>query len=720
MLNSASSAASAPPSVDELCAQAVKLQISGAFDAAEQIYRTILQAQPTHAATNHCLGLLLVNLRRTADSLPHLLIALNGNPEVPDYWLGYLESLLLLGDLGQAKNTLALGRQHGLNGKAVEDFATRLKAAEEPKPKQPASRGELKQVRRDENSLLAMIKQGRFVDARAFARNMTERYPDRGLGWKVLGVLLWAERDRGDESTRGNALTAMRNAIQLLPNDAEALRNLGAALNEASLFEEAETCLQRALSIDPSSVEVHNDLGENHYQQGRPDETEAFYRSALALAAGHPTTAFSDRLNTALLFTMSNNPRVDADALFAEHCRVGEYLEGRWRGSSARHSNDPDPERRLQVGIVSGDLLNHSVARFIEPVLARLRNYSSVELHGYYNNVLQDTTTERLRGYLKHWTQVHKLSDQQLARKIIGDRIDILIDLSGHTSLNRLRVFARKPAPVQASWIGYPGTTGLRSMDYYLCDRHFLPPGQFDRYFTEKLLYLPANVPFEATRSAPPVNALPALGSGQLMFGSFNRSTKVNATTIELWSQLLRAVPTAGMVIGGMPPDFPQDQLIGQFAAAGVARERIAFLPRCDMERYLAMHHHIDVCLDTIPYNGGTTTVHAISMGVPTLTLAGPTPAARQGAAMLGQLDLDGFIATSPDDFVAKGRYWSENLAALAAVREQLRSRWERSPARDPDVIVASLDQAFRYMWKRWCAGLRAESFHSGTAGPVG
>lgn len=720
MSNSLSSAASASPSVDELCAKAVQLQISGAFDASEQIYRTILQAQPTHAAANHCLGLLLVHQRRSADSLPHLLIALNRNPEIPDYWLGYLESLLLLGDVGQAKNTLALGRQHGLNGQAVEDFAERLEAAEKPKPTPMPSRSEIKRVRRDENTLLAMIKQGRFVDARAFARGLTERHPDRGLSWKVLGALLWAEKDRGDEAIRAEALTAMRTATRLLPNDAEALRNLGAALNDATLFEEAQNCLQRALLIDPSSVEVHNDLGENHWHQGRPEETEAFYRSALTLTAGRPATAFSDKLSTALLFTMSNNPRVDADALFAEHCRVGETLEAGLGGSTPRHSNDPDPQRRLQVGFVSGDLLKHSVANFIEPVLARLQNYPSLELHAYYNNTLQDTTTERLRGYLKHWSQVDKLSDKQLARQITDDRIDVLIDLSGHTALNRLRALARKPAPIQVSWIGYPGTTGMRAMDYYLCDRHFLPPGQFDRYFTEKLVYLPANAPFEAFHSAPPVNALPALSSGRLSFGSFNRSSKVNAATVELWAQLLRAVPLSDMLIAGMPANYPKDQLIARFAAAGVAPERIVFYPRCDMERYMALHHHIDVCLDTIPYNGGTTTVHAIWMGVPTLTLAGPTPASRQGAAMLGQLDVDGFIATSPEDFVAKGRYWAENLAALAAVREQLRSRWERSAARDPDVIVASLDQAFRHMWKRWCAGLPAESFHSGAAGPVG
>jgi tetratricopeptide (TPR) repeat protein len=705
MSTSVSSPPSASPSADELCDKAVRLQIAGGMDVAEEIYRAILQAEPSHAAANHCLGLLLLHVRRPAEGLPHLLTALNGNPEIPDYWLGYLESLLLIGKMDEAKSTLALGRQHGLKGPAVEDYAKRLEASVERKPTRASRRRDAQLARGDEDALLAMINQGRFVEARALARSMTERHPERGLGWKVLGALLWSEKDQD------SALTAMRTAVRLLPKDAEALRNLGAALNEVSLFDEAEICLQRALLIDPTSIPANNDLGENNWLQGRPAEAEALFRSAIALTAGHPATATHDKLYTGLLFTMSCNPGVDADSLFAEHCRVGEFLEGPRRGSRSRHLNNPDPQRRLQVGFVSGDLWNHSVANFIEPVLAQLRNFQSLELHAYYNKDFEDAVTRRLRGYIQHWRPVLRLSDQQLANQIMDDQIDILIDLSGHTSLNRLRTFARKPAPIQASWIGYPGTTGMQAMDYYLADRHFLPPGQFDRHFTEKLVYLPANVPFQPYESAPPVNALPALATGSICFGSFNRVHKVNAATIELWSRLLRALPEATMVIGGIPLDSHRNKLIDQFVAEGIGRERLTFFPRCSMRSYLELHHQVDVCLDTYPYTGGTTTIHAIWMGVPTLTVAGPTPAARQGAAILGQLDLNGFIATGVEDFVAKGLYWAKDLAALAKVRAELRSRWQQSPARQPDLIAASLEQALRHMWTRWCAGLPPESF---------
>ena len=706
-----SEAPGATPSADELCAKAVKLQIAGGLDVAEEIYRAILQAEPAHAAANHCLGLLLVHAGRPAQGLPHLLAALNGKPEIPDYWLGYLEALLLAGNVDEAKATLALGRQHGLAGKAVEDFAGRLAASVAPKPsveRQPtraSRRREAQRARDDEDALLAVINQGRFADGRTLARSLTERYPERGLGWKVHGALLWAEQEQDE------ALAAMRTAVRLLPQDAEALRNLGAALNEVSLFEEAEICLRRAVQIDPQSIPAANDLGENHWLQGRPDEAEALFRSAIALTSRHPTTATTDKLYTGLLFSMSCNPGVDGDALFAEHCRAGEYLEGRRRVSQTRHSNDPDTKRRLQVGFVSGDLWNHSVANFIEPVVAQLQHSQNVELHAYYNKDFEDKVTRRLRGYFRHWCPVLRLTDEQLANQIREERIDVLIDLSGHTSLNRLRAFAHKPAPIQASWIGYPGTTGMRSMDYYLADKHFLPPGQFDRYFTEKLVYLPANVPFQPYDSAPPVNALPALTAGSIRFGSFNRLHKVNAATIKLWSELLRALPDATMLIGGIPQDSHQNSLIDQFAAQGIVRERLTFHPRCSMQAYLGLHHQVDICLDAYPYTGGTTTVHALWMGVPTLTVAGPTPAARQGAAILGQLELDDFIAGSTEDFVAKGVYWAKNLALLAQVRGDLRNRWQRSPARRPDRIAESLERALRHMWTRWCEGLPPESF---------
>jgi predicted O-linked N-acetylglucosamine transferase (SPINDLY family) len=359
---------------------------------------------------------------------------------------------------------------------------------------------------------------------------------------------------------------------------------------------------------------------------------------------------------------------------------------------------------------VSGDFKNHAVAGFIEPVLERLSQVRDLELHAYYSDTVEDGITARLRTHFTGWNFVSDLSDADLAALIGKHQIDILIDLSGPTGLNRLSAFARKPAPIQVSWIGYPGTTGLRAMDYYLGDRYWLPPGQFDRHFVEKLIYLPAAAIFQPEPTAPQVNALPALATGHLTFGSFNRLGKINAATIGLWSQLLRALPASRLMLAGIPHG-QETPLIDRFAAQGVARGRLVVHARGPMETYLALHHGVDICLDTIPYNGGTTTQHALWMGVPTLTVAGTTPAGRQGAGILARVGLDEFIAADTADFVAKGVRWAAELGALAELRGDLRERCRQSPSHQPDVLVRALDTALRRMWTRWCADLPAESF---------
>ena len=238
-----------------------------------------------------------------------------------------------------------------------------------------------------------------------------------------------------------------------------------------------------------------------------------------------------------------------------------------------------------------------------------------------------------------------------------------------------------------------------------------MPPGRFDRHFVEKLVYLPAAAIFQPEPAAPQVAALPALDAGHLTFGSFNRLGKINGATIGLWSQLLRALPDSRLFLAGIPQDGQQTEFIRRFAKAGVVRERIAIHPRGPMDTYLALHHQVDICLDTVPYNGGTTTHHALWMGVPTLTVAGTTPAGRQGAGILELAGLAEFIAADAADFVAKGRHWAARLDVLAELRTGLRERCRRSPSQRPDVLVAGLEQAFRRMWTRWCAGLPAESF---------
>ncbi|HMK84762.1 MAG TPA: tetratricopeptide repeat protein [Steroidobacteraceae bacterium] len=735
--DAAHSPASSP--LDEACQRAMNLQIAGRLELAAQMYREILQSEPRHATGSYCFGMLKVQLQEPLEGLPYLMAALEASPAVPDYWLGILEALLAAGRTEEARETLALARERGLAGTATEEFATRLElklshgsaasapctspppcGIPAPAPTDTSSWARIERrrasriARRQEAALLALLKAGQFAQAEARARALTERFPDRGMGFKTLGALLWA---RG---CRKEGVVALESATVLLPGDAEAHSNLGKTLNELERYEEAELSLKRALQIDPAFSAAYLNLADMYQAQGRYAEAEATLRSGIALRTHAAVDLPENLCHSSLLFLLSHNPALDGDSLFAEHCRIGALLESQLRSSWPRHSNVADEDRALRVGLVSGDFCNHAVANFIEPVLSRLGRCAGLELHGYYNNPAEDSVTERLRGYMQHWNLVSALPDPQMARRIMDDRIDILLDLSGHTSMNRLRVFARKPAPIQISWIGYPGTTGLRAMDYYLADRHFLPPGEFDRHFTEKLVYLPTGAPFQPHPAAPPIAPLPALDKGHLTLGSFNRIGKLNSATIALWSQLLRALPDARMLIGGIPPEPHQsDRLIERFAAQGVAAERLRLEPRGGMDAYLGLHHEVDICLDTTPYSGGTTTYHAYWMGVPTLTLAGPTPASRQGAAIMGQVGLDGFIATSAADLIDKGRYWAGHLAALAQVRAELRDRWLHSPIRGPEVIAASIERAFRHMWIRWCRRLPAESFEVASPGPA-
>jgi predicted O-linked N-acetylglucosamine transferase (SPINDLY family) len=721
------SLAAGSATMDEACANAMNLQIAGRTDLAEQLYAAILRAEPTHAAANHCLGMLNVQLRRPANGLPYLRTALNERPELPDYWLGYLEALLQAGETEEAAETLTLARGHGLSGAAVDEFSQRLTArgpqaaavhprppARSPaKPSRAARRRETRLTRPHDAKLLALVEQRRFDEARVEAAVMTERFPDHGLGWKILGAMLWAA------GMSEEALAAMQTSARLMPADAETHSNLGMTFAKLKRYDEADAYLRKAIEINPKFAPAYYRQGMSYELQGRYPEAEASLRTAIALRSG-ALTVDDEHGYSNLLYVLSYNPEVHADELFEHHRRFGEEFEADLRALWPRHKNTPDPHRCLQIGFVSADLRRHAVATFMEPVLQELRHYPTVEVHAYSNIGIEDEVSARLRQQVKHWHPIAALTDGELSQKIIDDGIDILIDLSGHTGMHRLRTFARKPAPIQVSWIGYPGTTGLRAVDYYLGDRHWLPPGEFDRYFVEKLVYLPAAALFQPQLAPPPVNALPALAAGRVTFGSFNRFGKINDATVGLWSQLLRVLPESVMVIAGVELGAQHAQLMDWFLAEGVARERLTIHPRCGMGEYLALHNQVDIALDTYPYTGGTTTQHALWMGVPTLTMAGSTPAARQAAGILARVGVDGFTAVNPDDFAAKGVHWANHLTELAELRGKLRERFRDSIGQRPDVLVASFEGALRRMWQRWCAGLPAESFEVAVSDSTG
>jgi protein O-GlcNAc transferase len=500
------------------------------------------------------------------------------------------------------------------------------------------------------------------------------------------------------------ASASFETAIRLNPESADAHYNRGIVLLRLARPDVAEISFREAVLHDPNLAEAHHNLASSLQTRGDIVGAQASYRKALEC---DPSRAES---HTGLLYCLSSDVNVNANTLFEAHLRFGEQFEAPFRGNFQLHANSPEPERSLKVGIVSADLYYHAIATFIEPLLKELTGSSSYSLHAYYNNTVQDAVSKRLKTYFAHWSDVAAMDDDALAQKIRADGIDILIDLSGHTALNRLLTFARKPAPIQITWMGFPGTTGLQAMDYYLTDRHFFPPGQFDHLFTEKLVYLPGSAPFLPSPEAPEVNALPALRNGYITFGSFNKIKKFSPDVVALWAQVLHAQPTARMVIGGMESaDSPT--VLKWFANEGIASERLQFFPVSNMKTYLGLHHHVDICLDTFPYNGGTTTLQALWMGVPTLTLSGSTPVSRTGCSVLGHQSLQSFQANTQQEFVESSLKWANQLAELSHIRNSLRERINASPVGQPKIIAAALENAMRTMWRRWCNQLPPEAF---------
>ena len=714
------------------------LRSLGQFEAAVASYRRAVEIKPDLVAAHYNLGKTLQDLRRPDDAVASLRRAVDLKPDVVAAHWDLGNTLLGLGRFDEAvasyRRTLeinpnlaivhcnlgnalkGLGQLRGavesyqcalridpvfaeacfnlgnalIEMGQVDDAMTIYGRALEINPNMATAHCNLGN---------ALLELGRHEDAVASFHRAVGIDPDLAVAWVNLGNALRGLRKAHD------AVASYRRALDIDPRYAEAHCNLGNALKDLHQFTAAEASYRRALELNPDLVDAYNNLGAILQDRGQLGDAVTWYRRALEI---HPDFA---RAYSNVLFCLSHQEGVGAQALFAEHCRFGEKFEAPLRAKWPPHGNARDPVRRLQIGFVSGDLREHAVACFIEPLLAHLAGSAALSLHAYYNHATEDGVSARLRPHFKSWHPIARLADAALAEKIASDGIDILIDLSGHTAENRLLTFARKPAPVQASWIGYPGTTGLKAMDYYLADRYFLPPGVFDGQFTEKLVYLPAIAPFLPDESAPPVNVLPALSNGFVTFGSFNRLSKLSRSAIALWSRLLRTLPDARMFLGGLPQDSSTDVLIDWFAREGIGRERLSIHPRSGVPAYLALHHQVDMCLDTFPYTGGTTTNHALWMGVPTLTLAGQTAPGRHGAANLGHVGLDAFVAKDAEDFQEKGLSWAGDLAALAGVRAGLRDRWTQSPVRRPEVIAAGVESAFRTMWRRWCNGLPAESF---------
>lgn len=533
---------------------------------------------------------------------------------------------------------------------------------------------------------VVLREQGRAGEAVQCLEDALKLNPNSDAAFTNLGMAL-KETGRLDE-----ALAAHYRAIELNPKSHFAFNNLGGFLKEQGRFAEALACFEKAIALQPGFHLAHNNRGSALCELGRAREAVECFRRALELKPTYHH-AFSN-----LLFALNYLPDTDRAELFAEHRRFDATYGEPLRALITPHTNLPDPERVLRVGFVSGDFRDHPVASFIEPVFAHYSR-TNLEVFCYANHPIEDEMTARLRGRVEHWRNVASLTDDELATAIRHDRIDILVDLSGHTARNRLLVFARKPAPVQVSMIGYMQTTGMSAMDYRITDSGLDPVGMSEAFNVEQLIRLPAGAAtFRPPADCPPVNELPALTNGFLTFGSFNNLAKVTPEAVTAWAEILKTIPNSRLLVVGRTGNSIEEA----FATHGIAPGRIEMIPRLPLKEFLTLHHRVDLLLDTFPYNGGTTTLIAAWMGVPFVTLPGDATTGRTGANLLQPLGLPSLIATSPSDYVHRAVVAAGDLERLAQWRGTLRARLGPLLG-GGEAYTYQLQYAFRDMWRKWC-----------------
>jgi protein O-GlcNAc transferase len=632
---------------------------AGRLEQAKILYLQILQAQPNHPDALHLLGLI---------SLQH------GQHEQA---INLINQAIALAPTATMVSNLG----HALQSKGDLDAAIRMfRQAAELEPTNADFHNNLGCALHDRGLLPEAIDS--FLTA-------IEVEPKHAGAYCNMGVAAY------DMGHTDEAIRCYQTALVHDPDSAVAYNNLGNALRANGDYDAARPYFERAIELAPDYALAYSNLGNVLREQGQPELGAALYRKSLALDSAQPD------VHSNLLFTLLSIADLSPDEIFAEHLRFAERFETPLRPFWPAHDNRRDAGKRLKIGYVSGDFRNHAVAYFFEPVLAG-HDRSQVEIFCYYNNLEQDAVTHRIAAACDHWVPCKGMSDDVLAQRIRADGIDILVDLSGHTAHNRLLTFARKPAPIQMTWMGIPSTTGLSAIDYRLTDAAVDPVGVTERYHSEIPLRLPFTAPFQLPANQPTVNDLPALTQGVFTFASLNNLSKVSGAALALWAQILNALPQSRLVLGNANETVKQ-RLLDTFAQHGINENRLLILPRLSLEEYLLLHHQIDLALDPFPYNGGITTLHSLSMGVPVIALTGETPASRWGTGIMANAGLPEFAASTPDEYVQLAVRFANDLPKLQRIRQTLRHTCPLFHQPGDKRFTRHLEQVFRQVWTQWC-----------------
>lgn len=672
---------------------------AGNLQGAEVLYRQILQADPQHADAWHLLGVIAHQVGKHGLAIQTIGRAIVLNPRSPHYYSNLGEAQRALNQFEAALDSYR--RAIELEPNFVEAYSNLgivLYSLERPEEARAAYREALRHrpdFAEAHNNLGNTFKdEGRLEEAMAEYRQAIALKPGFATAYNNMGNAF------ADAGAREDAKKWYAEAMRIQPNFAEPHYNLGNVLKDESRLHEAQAEYREAMRLKSTYAEAHNNLANSLQVQGELDDAVCLYHEALRLKPRYA------QARSNLLFCLNYHPEVNGPTLFAEHRRFGEEYDLPLSGH-VQFPHVPDPHRKLRIGYVSPDFRRHPVASFFEPVLVH-HDPQQFETYLYAEVAVPDATTERFKRFATVWRNTSKITDAELLRQVRADRIDLLVDLAGHTSSNRLPLFGHKPAPVQISYLGYPNTTGMGTIDYRLTDGVVDPPGEPVRH-TEELVRLDGCLCcFLPPNDAPPPSSAPALATGKITFGSLHSLAKLNHRVVDLWCRVLEAMPAARLlVIRDTLEGATRERFRQRFAERGFHEDRVELRNALPAQgSHLSLYDEIDVSLDTFPWCGHTTACESLWMGVPIVTLYGDRHAGRLVASVLTRLGRPDWIAHSPDEYVELATHLAGDLAALSRLRAELREEMRASPLCAAEPFTRGLEGVYRALWRRWCAAL--------------
>ena len=702
-------------------AQAIKHHAESRLKEAEACYRQIIAERADHADAWNGLAILEWQQGHLDEALKHAMTAARHGPNVWRYHQtrGLIASAMdnpsaAASAFGQA-SALAPDSQEAWSGLAqalqslqrLEDALAAYRRAQSLGPLSAAIAN---------NFGVALTVARRSDEAAAVLRQGLALAPGSAELWYNLGNALSAQ------GASAEALAAFRESLKIDPKNVQALLNLGNVLRARRELNAAIECYAQALAIDARNHDGYNNLGTALWTAGRPDEALVALRRAIELrhdsSAAHNNlgnvlkdtgrmseaiAAFRRALELApqdpqphsnLLYSLYFHPDYDEAAILREAQHWARAHAPPATPAVPRARARPSP-RKLHIGYVSADFRDHCQSLFTLPLLEH-HDHHAFKIHCYAQLAAPDATSRRIEGLADVWRPTQGASDAAVEAMVRADEIDILVDLTMHMSSGRPLLFARKPAPVQVAWLAYPGTTGQTAIDFRVTDPWLDPLDFDDRRYVERSIRLPSTFwCYDAGAETPAVNALPALAAGYVTFGCLNNFCKVSDLSLRLWGRVMAATANSRLILLAAPGEH-RSRVIDTLRGFGIAAQRIEFVPYQPRRVYLETYRRIDLCLDTLPYNGHTTSLDAYWMGVPVVTRVGQTVVGRAGWSQLNNLKLPQLAAFDDEQFVDKAVQLSHDLAALCALRGSLRERMLASPLMDPAAFAAAMESIYR------------------------